>query len=112
MSQVYSYHCLGGVVVEGAMSYDGNNRYQFQPRWIKCLRWIRHRPWSLMRFAYCMAWWACHGFPDNHWGNDVHPGRLDAINHYWTICKSVAQYKMGHWFTLDECKAELNGKQM
>lgn len=91
-----------------------DNRYQFQSRWVKCARWLRYRPLGLIVFGWWIARWAMAGLKpldfsceDDKWIMT----RGETLEHYWTIRKSMDQFKMGWYYTSEEVFADLRGER-
>lgn len=80
-----------------------DDRYQFQPWYVKAYRQIRHSPYGWFEFTRSMMYWALSGFevpePEScPW----HKNRRTYIAHIWTCYRSMAQYRMGAWWTTKE----------
>ena len=89
-----------------------DNRYQYQNRAVKFGRWLRYRPWSLVKFVWWFAGWLLKGAPRFDFGNV--PGEIpdtltrgETLEMIWTCMKSEAQYKMGWYYTSEEVLADL-----
>lgn len=66
------------------MTYEGNNRYQFQPWYIKLYRRVRYQPCMLMAFACMLAVWAWHGFKTEH-----DETRRSTLGLMWSISRAT-----------------------
>ncbi len=92
-----------------------DNRYQYQNRAVKLGRWLRYRPWSLVKFGWWFAGWVLKGAPRFDFGSV--PGEIpdtltrgESLEMIWTCMKSEAQYKMGWYYTSEEVLANLRNK--
>ena len=95
-----------------------DSRYQFQGRLVKFGRWLRYRPWSIVKFGWWFASWVLKGAPRFDFGTiptdfgEVHDimTRRETIDLIWTCMKSEAQYKMGWYYTSEEVLGKLRDK--
>jgi hypothetical protein len=91
-----------------------DDRYQFQNRVVKTLRWLRWRPlymaigaWRLVRWTIC----GCHRIfiPANGEFLGWSESRLETAATIWSVSRSECQMKMKHYRTCDEILADLRG---
>lgn len=82
------------------MRYKDDQRYQFQPRHIKVARWLRYRPWSVVRCLWGLARWFSEGAPLNPDAFQV--SRWQECCRTWRCWKSIAHIQMGAHWTIDE----------
>lgn len=76
----------------------------FTPR-----RWLQFN-WWLLKWAFkgCRPLkYECDG--DGFAGLEL--DRLQTLNHFYTISRSMADYDMQHWFTIEECRAKLKARK-
>lgn len=89
-----------------------DNRYQFQSRPVKAIRWLRHKPVSWVVFIWRLLVWARYGCQPVVW---TLPGefpehretRWETACSIWGQVKSMCEYRMGHYYTSKEFLAEL-----
>lgn len=98
------------------MRYEGNDRYQFQPRRVKALRWLRWKPWYALRLAWDAAKWACLGCPILHRMEDVgvvfYPGsRPGTLRMLGTMNMGMADYRMGAYWSVEEVFAAVRARR-
>ncbi len=96
------------------MLFD-EERWQHAGRMTRLVRYIVFRPLRFIQFCWWMVRWACHGVkplvipPDGEFTGFAFT-RLGTLEHFWTISRSMANYDMQHWFTVQECRDELKAK--
>lgn len=82
---------------------DLDDRYQFQPWYIKLYRRLRWCPQYYLLACYIIVKWAItfRGQipPDER---DWFLSRLDYVKHLWRLVASLGDMKMKHYYTLDE----------
>lgn len=93
-----------------------NDRYQFQPWYIKTYRWLRWRPVFALKFLWWLILWGSDGFTQPPGYGDVFRGRQKwsrywHLKHYWTMSISMAQQKMKHYHTTEEIIYALRTKE-
>jgi hypothetical protein len=88
--------------------YEGNDRYQFQPRWVKAYRQVRYRPkWFLYSVGKLLVWLACGARKGDGWPF----GTRHAVAAFiWTEGRSLAAMDMGHYWSHQEMIEELRGR--
>jgi hypothetical protein len=98
-----------------------DDRYQFQPWYIKAKRWLQWRPLYLARTGWHVLGWIVRGARPVSWtpakdadtGEEI-PGytetRRETFGHIIGINRSMAQMKMRHYFTADEVLEDLRAK--
>lgn len=84
-----------------------DDRYQFQPWIVKAWRWLQWRPLYFvlaclwMPVAFVAVWfvdpWPCQT-------------RWETLASVWRQFGAKAEYRMGHWWTLDEIIDDLAGQ--
>lgn len=80
------------------------NRYQYQSKFIKSLRWLKWKPlYSLIAIWYIL-WWLCKG-ASFYW----FPNRGSFLKHIWCCYQSLASMKMQHYYTIDEVFNDCRG---
>lgn len=91
---------------------DPQDRYQFQTRWKKLCRWLRHRPVGTLAAAGSILAWLATGarVPEETFeGTDkpVWKNRRAVLRFLWNSRQSIADVKMGRWSTIEECMQRL-----
>lgn len=90
-------------------SYTGRGRYQFQPWYVKAYRWVRWRPvFALRAIVNTLHWLITGARIQRPVAGVLYRSRWAYLRGIWEINKSLAEYNMGAWKTLDECLAEIN----
>lgn len=90
------------------ISYRGNDRYQYQSWRIKVYRQIKYRPIFFLGWIWATIMWLLRGAPMEEIEAAYGPiTRWQAVKGGLRMRDSIAAYEMGHYFTLDECKADL-----
>lgn len=85
--------------------HEGRDRYQFQPWYIKAYRWLRYKPyWMWCGWTMIFAWLRGGAQVHRPWRS-----RRELAAHLWTINLSMADIEMGHLYTLEEVKHEVDG---
>jgi len=77
-----------------------DDRYQFQPFYIKCARWLRWMP-----FYYFVA--AKKWVKNTTYKKDK---RYFSIKEIFSVHRGIAQCKMKHYYTTDEAFNDIRGK--
>jgi|WetSurMetagenome_2_1015567.scaffolds.fasta_scaffold02484_16 hypothetical protein len=94
------------------MSKD--DRYQFQPWYIKVYRRIRwYLPHAIVT-SYRLFLWLLQGAKIPECEKDWFKSRYHYAKHLWIMCSSLAHMKMKYYYTLDEviqhCRERINEK--
>jgi hypothetical protein len=86
------------------------DRYQFQPWYIKTYRWLRWRPvYGCLALAHIFVWWFIDGkIPVEEQGWFVNKWQF--VKFLWRLSLSDASMKMKHYYTMDEVITELRSK--
>lgn len=79
-----------------------DDRYQFQPWYVKAWRWVLYRPIFAIQAWWHLSCWAATGarIPDE--SREYFPTRREFVEHVWTVNRSRASFRMRHWYTTDE----------
>lgn len=82
------------------MSYERNNRYQFQPWYIKALRHLKYRPlwWFHVLQAYFK--WLLRGAPKETW----HSSRWQTAVESYDIWLGLYDLWIGHYYLREEIR--------
>lgn len=86
--------------------------YASKPWPIRAYRWLRWRPWFFVKFCYWMTAWVTRG-AKLPWmtyrvtKTPIFPTRRSYVGHLWTVSRSLTDFKIGNWLTLDDWMAEL-----
>ena len=86
------------------------DRYQFQPRLVKLLRWLRCMPTVPLHFSKHVLQWLRQGAPKSLYSGQ-RGGRWKVLKIFWQIEKSMAQHRMGHWWYVEEVITELENEK-
>ena len=86
--------------------------YEKKPWPIRLYRWVVYRPKYSLLFCYWIVLWLILGakLPDDQWptsGKPIFPTRRSYVRHLWTVSRSMADYKMGNCFYLEDWIASL-----
>ena len=83
----------------------------------KLVRYCVFRPRRLVQFCWWIVKWAVYGLKPLEYEavvEDEFPetkfSRLETLRHFWTICRSMSDYDMQHWYTIDELKEQLTAR--
>lgn len=84
------------------MKYEGKNRYQSQPWYVRLYRRLRHQPLSWLWFLWVVFLWALKGCPAEHdWS------RRALLDFMWSVAKSKWTIAAGWWYTTEEAIGRL-----
>lgn len=84
-----------------------DERYQFQPWYIKLCRQLRHKPPNYTLCLLEIIKWVCRGCKPVVWGNGFEDSRWETFKHIISTYRSLACYGMQHYHTSEEFIAEL-----
>jgi len=81
-----------------------DDRYQFQPLYVRAYRWLRWKPmYCIVALVSIIRWLAGGAKVDDGISLD----RFEVIGNIWTCKMSSACFRMGHWYTTEEVFKEL-----
>lgn len=87
-----------------------DNRYQFQPRYIKVYRWLRWRPYWALRATWVILRWVLSGarlyVKEPPWCMT----RWSYVKFIWGIHRSLAECSMRHLYTMEEVMQRVRAK--
>lgn len=89
------------------MKYEGKDRYQFQPWYVKAYRWLRYKPGGWLYVLRISAIWLSHGLSMSAEMRMYFKTRRNYIAHVLMVGDSRAAMNMGHYWTHQEVIAEL-----
>lgn len=90
------------------MHYEGNDRYQFQPWYVKAYRQIRYRPLCWYRGLLMLARWAVDGMPVEP---QYIPTRRLMAAFIWKAEMVEFDIDAGHYYSMDEVRTELKRRR-
>jgi hypothetical protein len=79
-----------------------DNRYQFQPGYIKVYRWLRWRPYWALKATWVILRWLASGARVHEDGFPCERSRRWYAKFLWTIHRSLAECSMRHVWTMEE----------
>lgn len=80
-----------------------DNRYQFQPWYIKVYRWVRWYPWHYLIATYVIGkWLIITGGKIPQEETNEFLTRTAYIKHLWRLLISLAHMKMQYYYTMEE----------
>lgn len=87
--------------------YKGQNRYQFQPWYVKLYRWLRWKPYWTVRSVIVFVLWVADG---QRAAEFVDGGRMTREETAWAIWseRNLADFQMGHYWSIKECIEHLS----
>jgi hypothetical protein len=77
-----------------------DNRYQYQPWYIKLWRWIRYMPLAYLTYWYILITWKLKGskIEEGDWFQTA----KSFCYHLKTMCTCYAEMKMKWYYTIEE----------
>ena len=88
------------------MKYEGNARYQFQPRHVKAMRWLRYMPLGWIKASLSIASWLATGAQIS----EPFTNRREVAAHIIMCHRSMAAMNMGAYSSVQEVIAKLRGE--
>lgn len=89
-----------------------DNRYQFQPLYIKTYRWLRYKPVYFVYGICLVVKWICTGMKVMNYGEGFPAGRKETLRIIWQVNKSNCEYNMKAYWTTAELISQLREKQV
>lgn len=87
--------------------YEGKDRYQFQPWYVKAYRWLRYKPGGWYYACWLLAGWVIQGMPVAY----PFKTRREVAAHIWMIGRSTSAMNMGHYWEHREIIAQLRSRK-
>lgn len=94
------------------MRYEGNNRWQFQPWWVKLYRWVKFiLPWYPRAWFYYVLTRLGVWKPTTEHEKEVFISQRLYAKHVYIVLMADVRHKAGHWYTMEEMIERINSRQ-
>jgi len=104
-----------GIILSCYIMLFDDKRYQDACPVTRLVRHLFFRPKHWIILSWWLLRWAAYGCkPLEYTAEDDFPGlkftRRETVEHFATISRSMADFDMQHWFTMEECKTNLKAR--